>query len=69
MAGAIRRMLDAIVETRGKKNPLLRRTTRTKLILAGLNPEKFDASSPDDPTLVARVYAVAAEYGVIVEAP
>jgi hypothetical protein len=67
--GRVKRMLDTIVATRGRSNPLLIRTTRTKLILAGLNPSKFDASTPDDPALLARVRDVAREYGVCVEVP
>jgi hypothetical protein len=64
MAGAVRKMLDTIVEQRSKGSELLAGTTRTKLILKGLNPDKFSASSPDDPALVARVREVAAELNV-----
>jgi hypothetical protein len=41
-------------------------TTKTKFILKGLNPDRFDANSPDDPVVIARVRAIGAEMGVSV---
>jgi hypothetical protein len=64
MAGQIKRMLDSIVNQRAKGNPTIERTTETKLILKGLNPNKFDSNSADDPAISARVRAAAAELGV-----
>lgn len=64
MPGQIKQLLDSIVQQRAKGNPTLLMTTRTKLILKGLNPDAFTASSPDDPVLVAKVRALAAELGV-----
>lgn len=63
MAGQIKRMLDSIVEQRAKGNPVLIQTTKTKLSLKGLSPDKFDTASPDDPALIEKVKAVAAELG------
>ena len=38
----------------------------TKLILKGLDPEKFNVFSPDDPVIIARVAAVAHEMGLVI---
>lgn len=57
-------MLEEIVRVRTANNPLFASTTKTKLILKGLDPTKFTANSPDDPTIMAKVIAAAAELGV-----
>ncbi len=57
-------MLDQIIAQRSQGNPTLQSTTKTKLILKGLNPEKFTANSADDPAVLQKVAAVAAEMGV-----
>jgi len=63
MAGQIKRMLDSIVEQRAKGNSVLIQTTKTKLTLKGLDPDKFNSTSPDDPAVMEKVKAVATELG------
>ena len=57
-------MLDSIIQKRANGNPTVAVTTKTKLILKGLNPDAFNGSSPDDPAVVAKVKVIAAELGV-----
>jgi hypothetical protein len=38
--------------------------TKTKLILKGLNPDKFTAATPDDPAIISKVIEVSREMGV-----
>ena len=64
MAGRIRELLDNLIEVRAKGNPVLRATTKTKLILRGLNPDDYDSGSPDDPAVVAQVLDVARKMNV-----
>jgi len=64
MAGQVKAMIDRIIEERSKGNPILATTTRTKLILKGLDPDKYDAGSPDDPMLIARLRDLAAELNI-----
>lgn len=64
MTGRIRRMLDEVVEKRARGNPTIRSITVTKLVLKGIDPDKFNASSPDDAEVIARVRQIAAEFGV-----
>ncbi len=64
MPGLIKQKVDLIVERRSRGNPTIAATTKTKLILKGLNPDRYDAGSPDDAAILERVRAVAAELGV-----
>jgi hypothetical protein len=64
MAGRIKTMVDKIVAQRSKGNPTLVATTRTKLLLKGIDPEKFGLSSPDDPAIIAKLQLLAKELNV-----
>ena len=64
MAGQVKAMIDQIIQQRSRGNAVLATTTRTKLILKGLDPDKYDASSADDPMLIARLRDLAAELNV-----
>ncbi len=66
MAGPVKRVLDAVIATRGQNNPTFIEATRAKLILKGMNPAKFSETTPDDPVQVARARKLAAEFGVSV---
>lgn len=64
MAGEIKKMLDKLVSAKSGGNPTLVAVTKTKLILKGLNPDKFSATAADDPVVIRKVKAVAQEMGV-----
>ena len=64
MAGQIKIMIDSLLAQRSKGNNTLFYATKTKLTLKGLNPDRFNSSSPDDPALIAKVKSIAAELGV-----
>jgi hypothetical protein len=64
MAGQIRHMIDSIIEQRGRGNPTLALTTKTKLVLKGFNPDSFDDNSVDDPAVIMQVRVIAAAMGV-----
>lgn len=55
MAGKIKQMIDAIINQRAKDNPMLERVIKTKLILKGINPNKFTPESADDPVVIAKL--------------
>jgi hypothetical protein len=57
-------MLDLVISQRSHGDAAIATRTRVKLIIKGIDPERFDADSPDDPEILARVRAVAAELGV-----
>ncbi|MCE5265689.1 MAG: hypothetical protein LLG97_19445 [Deltaproteobacteria bacterium] len=64
MAGKVKRIIDEIISQRSGGNPTLAMTTKTKLILKGLNPDKFSFSSEDDPAMIQKALAVARDMGV-----
>ncbi len=64
MAGQIRRALDSIISRRAHGDPTLVTTTKTKILLKGVDPDRFDAHSPDDPVVLAKVQAIARDLGV-----
>jgi hypothetical protein len=66
MTGKIRKMIDQIIEKKSGGRSVLANVVETKLILKGIDPAKFTASSPDDPAMIARVSQIAAEMGVVV---
>jgi len=55
MAGKIVRMIEEILAERSKGNEMLARLTRTKLILKGIDPEKFSDLSDDDPAIIEKL--------------
>jgi hypothetical protein len=67
MAGQVRRMIDTIIQERSKGNVTIATTTKTKMILKGLNPDAYNNGSEDDPKVVARVKEIAAELGVVLK--
>lgn len=66
MAGQIKHMLDSIITQRAKGNSTIVLTTKTKLIIKGVNPDHFSSTSEDDPVVIAKVRTIAAELGVAV---
>ena len=64
MPGQIKQIIDSILDQRGRGNPTLILTTKTKLLLRGVNPDRFTAASHDDAATVAKVRSIAAELGV-----
>ncbi|HOC58865.1 MAG: hypothetical protein KBA28_11370 [Syntrophaceae bacterium] len=66
MAGQVKKMLDQIILKKSNGNTVIMSTTKTKLILKGLNPDKFTALSEDNADIIKKVREVAAEMGVAV---
>ena len=65
MSGQIKALIDHIIESRAKGNSTIVNTTRTKLILKGINPSKYTAESPDDEAVLSQLHQIAAELGVL----
>ena len=64
MAGKINTLIQAIYQKRANGNPTLISTTRTKLILKGINPDHYGPETPDDPAILSRIETLAAEFGI-----
>lgn len=66
MAGQVHAVIQKIIASRANGNPALAQATSTKLLMKGIDPAKWAASSPDDPAMLAKVKQAAAEFGVAV---
>ncbi|HWQ68268.1 MAG TPA: hypothetical protein VN372_15545 [Methanospirillum sp.] len=64
MAGKIQALIDEIIEIRSHGNPGLASTTKAKLLLKGIDPNKYNSQSPDDPVIIAKVRQCAQEMGI-----
>lgn len=64
MAGQIRKTIDRIIDEKSRGNQIIASSIRTKMILKGISVDKYNASSPDDPEVMQKLKAVAAEYGI-----
>lgn len=61
MAGKIKEMINEIIRQRSKGNPAIKEMTIAKLILKGINPNKFHEDSPDDAIIIKRLAEIAKE--------
>lgn len=66
MAGKIKQVIDRIIEARSQGNETIATTTRTKLILKGINPDKFSSGSEDDPLVLDKLKQIAEEMGLTI---
>lgn len=64
MAGQIRKAIDKIINEKSRGNQTIASTVRTKMILKGISVDKYTLTSPDDPEVMKKLQAVAAEYGI-----
>jgi hypothetical protein len=64
MAGEIKRMIDRIIEERAQGNPALVSSTRIKLVMKGIHPDRFDPNSDDDPAVMGKLQKLAQELGL-----
>jgi len=55
MAGRIRRMIDSVIQQRAVGNPMLEKIIKTKMILKGVNPNKYTLESDDDPIVLEKL--------------
>lgn len=62
MSGKIRIMIDEIVALRAQGNATIASTTKTKILLKGINPDAYTESSADDPVVMEKVRQIAREF-------
>lgn len=62
MAGKIQQMIDTIISQRAKDNAILARIIKTKLVLKGIDPNKFTPQSADDPAVIGKLEALMKEF-------
>ncbi|CDH47716.1 hypothetical protein [Candidatus Contendibacter odensensis] len=64
MPGLVKKMIDAIVLERSKGNVVIANSTRTKLLLKGIDPLKYTPTTEDDAAIIAKVRTAALDFGV-----
>ena len=64
MAGKIKEIIDTIITQRGKGDQKLVSMLKTKLILKGIHPDKYNHSSIDYPPVIEKLEKMAGELGV-----
>jgi len=64
MTGTIRQLIDNLIEERAHGNPSLESTTRTKLLLKGIDSGKYSLSSEDDPEVIEKIKQIAKDMNI-----
>ncbi len=64
MSGKIKKMIDTIIEQRSHGDSIIAGTVKIKLILKGINPDKFTQKSDDNPTIITKLKQIANDLGV-----
>jgi hypothetical protein len=64
MAGKINAMIKTIIDKRANGSEMIARTVHTRLVIKGINPEKYSANSEDDPVIIAKLQQIAQEFGI-----
>lgn len=64
MAGQIKHLINTIIAKRSRGDKSVAALTEVKIILKGIDPDKYTALSADDPATIAKVKTIAAELGV-----
>jgi hypothetical protein len=62
LPGRIKTLIDEYFERRCGTNASLRHFVRATLMLKGINPDKFDERSPDDPATLATLQRLLTEF-------
>ena len=64
MPGKIKRLIDSLIEIRAQGNQNLVVTTRTKLLLKGIDPSKYTETTEDNPEVILKIKGIAGEMGI-----
>lgn len=66
MAGKIKIIIDSIVEKRSNGNVAIATLTKSKMVMKGINPEKYTSASEDDPVVIEKLAVLAKEMNVTI---
>lgn len=64
MSGKVKDLIDKIIAERSKGSTTIAATTRTKLMLKGIDVDKFTKTSPDDQAIIDKLNAIAKEMNI-----
>ena len=66
MAGRIKCMIDTIIEKKSGGNPSFASSTKVKMIMKGIFPDKYTETSQDDPATIEKLMNLAKELNIII---
>ena len=64
MPGRIKNMIDTVIEKRSAGNPGHAANTRVKMIMKGIYPDKYTATSQDDLVIIEKLLTLAKELNI-----
>ena len=64
LPGKVKELINQIIQERSNGNPAVTEMTKSKFILKGINPDKFDSNSFDDPVIIERLHNIAKELNI-----
>ena len=63
MAGQTHKLIHELLVLRTDGNPAVERFLRVHLICKGIDPQKYDADSDDDPAVIQQLNEMLRDYG------
>lgn len=66
MPGQIKTMIDKIIEKKSGGDELLIRSTKVKMILKGIYPDRYSGTSEDDPAVIQKLKSLASELNITI---
>lgn len=64
MPGKIKKLVNTIIEKRSGGNPAFIGSTKVKMIMKGIFPDKYTETSEDDPIIIEKLYSLATELDI-----
>lgn len=64
MSGQIKNLIDLIIEKKSNGNQALINLIKTKLMLKGINPDKYTINSEDEPEVLTKLSNLAKSMGI-----
>lgn len=64
MAGKIKHTIDLIVERRSGGNPAFASSTKVKMIMKGIFPDRYTENTEDDPVILEKLANLARELNI-----
>ncbi|OPY62219.1 MAG: Cyclic di-GMP phosphodiesterase response regulator RpfG [Pelotomaculum sp. PtaU1.Bin065] len=64
MAGRIKEIIDTVIRERSNGNFAIEEMTKAKFILKGINPDKFESCSADDPVIIDKLLAITKQWNM-----
>lgn len=64
MSGQIKTLVEQIILSKSRGDPVLQKMVKIKLLIKGIQADAFDEHSDDDPVMIERLCDIAHEFGL-----